>query len=445
MNPIRALVPALLALSPAVAALDATAADFGIQPVALGAGARALGMGGAFSAVADDATAVTWNPAGLTQCERPEVALSLGWYHSEAQTRDDGTRSSDDQALDHVSGLVPFFAFGCQQVVGVAWQRQYDFTRALAWREDLVDIPNDFELHAVESHDSDGSFATLGLSYAIEVHPGLSLGVTINRWDDAWTGASHYNSSGTSQTVVIFSGITQTQLYESTAEMHVVDGTSLVLGGFWQAAPALTLAVVAKPTYELHLEHQAQVHSVTDDGFGNVTDTSYPQTTQAMLRHPSSLTLGAAWRHDDLHTVSCEATATRWSQYRVDDGVNRFSPVNLYVDPADFADLWTLRLGYEYVAILPQVILVPRLGLLLEDLPATTTAPSLSSFTEVEASYDRWWGATAGLSVCQRRWIWDLGAQVRYGNDVGAGQYVAIDQTVDMLVTTVRLGLTVQF
>ena len=42
------------------AALDLVDSTFGDQPVAIGAGARALGMGGAFSAVADDATASTW-------------------------------------------------------------------------------------------------------------------------------------------------------------------------------------------------------------------------------------------------------------------------------------------------------------------------------------------------------------------------------------------------
>src|SRR4029453_506818 len=37
-------------------------------------GARALGMGGAFVAVADDATAVVANPAGLTLLQRPEIS-----------------------------------------------------------------------------------------------------------------------------------------------------------------------------------------------------------------------------------------------------------------------------------------------------------------------------------------------------------------------------------
>ena len=43
----------------------------------VGSGARALGMGGAFIAVADDATSASWNPGGLVQLETPEVALVL--------------------------------------------------------------------------------------------------------------------------------------------------------------------------------------------------------------------------------------------------------------------------------------------------------------------------------------------------------------------------------
>ena len=39
-------------------------------PSPVGSGARAAGIGSAFVAVADDATAASWNPAGLVQLER---------------------------------------------------------------------------------------------------------------------------------------------------------------------------------------------------------------------------------------------------------------------------------------------------------------------------------------------------------------------------------------
>ena len=44
-------------------------------------GARSLGMGGAFAAVADDATAAFANPAGLTQLTRPEVSLEGRYWN----------------------------------------------------------------------------------------------------------------------------------------------------------------------------------------------------------------------------------------------------------------------------------------------------------------------------------------------------------------------------
>src|SRR5262249_18832771 len=47
----------------------------GRSAVVLGAGARAFGMGGAFLARADDATAASWNPAGLSYLRRPELSL----------------------------------------------------------------------------------------------------------------------------------------------------------------------------------------------------------------------------------------------------------------------------------------------------------------------------------------------------------------------------------
>jgi len=41
----------------------------------IGVGARALGMGGAFSAIANDGSAVYWNPAGLSQLTKREISF----------------------------------------------------------------------------------------------------------------------------------------------------------------------------------------------------------------------------------------------------------------------------------------------------------------------------------------------------------------------------------
>lgn len=51
----------------------------------IGVGARALGMGGAFASVADNPSAVYWNPAGLCGIDRSEAEFShQSWYQDMA-------------------------------------------------------------------------------------------------------------------------------------------------------------------------------------------------------------------------------------------------------------------------------------------------------------------------------------------------------------------------
>ncbi len=60
----------ILAVSPAsFAGVDA------MPHLRLGAGARSIGLGGAFTAIADDATATVWNPAGLGSA--PDLSLNF--------------------------------------------------------------------------------------------------------------------------------------------------------------------------------------------------------------------------------------------------------------------------------------------------------------------------------------------------------------------------------
>lgn len=435
------------------AAVDWTDASFGDQPVAIGAGPRALGMGGAFSAVADDATASTWNPAGLTQCERPELAASLGWYHAAIDAGDDQRANRAALRPEHLSAMAPFFMLGCQQVIGVAWQRRFDFTNERAVSQSLGDDsdPGGIVLTGsdVESVTRAGSFATIGASYAIEPTPGWSVGVTINQWADTWTRASHFqrDAHGESYSATTLSGFelfSERRNIDISAETRVLSGTSLTLGTWWQATPALTLAVVVQPGYSLALETQTDTTEFIDDGL--TQDTTFTRTTsRSNLHHPPSVTLGSAWRHGDLTTLSCDATWTRWRQYYIDEGGLRRSPISSLLNPEDFRDLWTLRAGFEHILILPDMVLVPRCGALAEWLPAASAAPSLNAVEQTSATSDLWLGATTGISLCQRSTIWDAAVQVRRGDNIGAGQFASPDRTADATVVAMRLGVTLQF
>ena len=54
---------------------DFRTAKYGSEFLSLGAGGRALGMGGAYCALANDVTAGYWNPAGLVNVDYPQIIL----------------------------------------------------------------------------------------------------------------------------------------------------------------------------------------------------------------------------------------------------------------------------------------------------------------------------------------------------------------------------------
>ena len=60
--------------------LTAQVAKYSNEFLAIGVGARALGMGNAYVAVTDDVTSGYWNPAGLTAMSSP---YQVGLMHSE--------------------------------------------------------------------------------------------------------------------------------------------------------------------------------------------------------------------------------------------------------------------------------------------------------------------------------------------------------------------------
>jgi long-chain fatty acid transport protein len=70
-------------------------------------GARSMGLGGAFVALADDATAAFANPAGLVQLLRPEVSLELRTRQYSTPYTEGGRASGEPTGLgiDNVDGL----------------------------------------------------------------------------------------------------------------------------------------------------------------------------------------------------------------------------------------------------------------------------------------------------------------------------------------------------
>ena len=104
-------------------------------PLPSGSGARALGQAGAFTAVADDATAASWNPAGLIQLESPEASVVYRFSKTGNRhySNDDSFRTEDDtfrnDSLNYFSFAYPLSIKNHDVVVSFNYQEAYDFTQ----------------------------------------------------------------------------------------------------------------------------------------------------------------------------------------------------------------------------------------------------------------------------------------------------------------------------
>ena len=94
--------------------------------IVLGVGARALGMGGAFLARPDDATAATWNPAGLSYLRRPEVSV-VGNTLSAHSTLGLDTTHGNASTLDFLAITYPLSFGGSAGSAQISYQRAIPF------------------------------------------------------------------------------------------------------------------------------------------------------------------------------------------------------------------------------------------------------------------------------------------------------------------------------
>jgi len=199
-------------------AIDKYAGEF----LKLGVGARALGMGGAFASIADDASAVYWNPAGLTFLRQGQ-ALGMHAEHFGGE-------------IGHDFLTVAYPLRGATRasegIVAIGWDRVAvdDIEVTL---DGLLDYGQDGVSGTGDTGENDGKY-TLGetfdyskfrmetnanqaffFSYAQNVSDRLSVGGTVKllRMDLVGTNAT---------------------------------GIGADLGLLWQASPSLTLAAMAQ-------------------------------------------------------------------------------------------------------------------------------------------------------------------------------------------------------
>jgi len=208
-GPVLAALVLVASLAPALAAQTAPSLDaFGLLVAEqsrpsfsiVGAGARAAGMGGAFTALADDASAASFNPAGLALLVRPEASVVLDGRRRhdayEAFTDVEGgvTETYDASSSSFSTANVNFASFTYPVLVAdrnltfqLSFHREidFDFQGDRSFGESAAGVGPIATLE--QRVDQDGDVSTLSLAAAYQLTQRLSLGITLSRWMGSWT------------------------------------------------------------------------------------------------------------------------------------------------------------------------------------------------------------------------------------------------------------------
>lgn len=381
------------------------------SPNPVGSGARALGMGGAFIAVADDATAASWNPGGLIQLETPEVSVVGAYNHRTEDTtyqafpEASGPQSISTVDLNYLSGVYPFGVLGHNAVVSLNYQHLYDFNKKARFGT-RDDDPPQIETTWYE-FEQEGGLYTISPAFAFQILPSLSVGVTLNVWEDAlfdneWKLKRHQTSSGNFMEFP-FSSV------EDLQETYKFSGINCNLGIMWNINSTFTLGAVFKSPFRgdvKHAYHSTKTIVYPTDPEKNRTEVkSYSE--KETLDMPMSYGIGFAARLSDALTLALDLYRTEWGDYVLHTGDGRkLSPITGKPESdSDVGATTQVRLGGEYLIIGEQTVIPLRAGLFYDPEPA-------------DGSPDNFWGVSVGSGIAYKQFVYDIAYQYRFGRDV---------------------------
>jgi long-subunit fatty acid transport protein len=402
----------------------------------VGSGARALGMGGAFIAVADDATAASWNPGGLIQLESPEVSIVGAYFYRNEDNyfgkspESNGQQDFDFAGINYLSAAYPFNWGGRNMIFALNYQNLYDFTRH--WKFSQQQISGTVDIWQDTDYKAEGSLGAIGLAYSIQVSPAFSLGLTLNFWsdslyDNSWEQRRNISGTGSSLAGPVTS-------IESSIDKYSFSGINANIGFLWNATGRLTIGGVFKAPFRADLEHQSTSYTYLQIGAAAPAITNDHYVEDLKVDMPMSYGLGIAYRFSDSFTMSLDVYRTEWDDFALytPDGEKR-SPVTWeLLATADIQPTTQVHTGAEYLFIRDKYVIPFRAGVFIDPAPA-------------KGSPDYYYGLSVGTGLAYGRFIFDVAYQYRFANDANEFIMETLDFSQDIREHTVYASTIIHF
>ena len=304
-------------------------------------GASALAQGNAFVARADDASAIYFNPAGLTQLQKPQLSLGASFvlpsveYHGNGVSEDMDTKINTLPNMYFTSPIIENkLAAGIGINVPYGLQGKWDgdgFSRY---------VVTDFKL----------SIINVNPTITYKPLSCLSIGAGLDYYYATTDLDKHINVG------LINSSLTGTSIDPTTpeglqdADLHG-DAFGYNAGILYTITPQHSIGISFRSKADLDLKGKlslSRLSGATAAVFGS-SDFDTRTTTNATL--PEMLSLGYAYKHNNLWSIEADVQWTNWSRFDVlkssFDSTNPLLEAN-NEDVRNWHNTWSFALGGEY-------------------------------------------------------------------------------------------------
>jgi long-subunit fatty acid transport protein len=388
-----------------------------ITPEPVGSGARALGQS-AFIAVADDATAASWNPAGLINLERPEASFVGAWrtitkdYSPELPGVLVGQDNWSESEINFMSYAQPMEIGNTDVVISVNYHQVYDFGgKYNGLIPGTIISGSRLEIEG----KSEGAVSAYSLAGGLSMpsYPKLSIGASFNWYAKSLLNDYAWRVKKTDK-VFLSPGNDPFAVVDTTETFDDFRGYNFTFGLLWDVHEReenlLTLGLVYHTPFTANVDQAITI--TTADG-------TISKLQSMDIDFPATLGAGMNYRISDALSVAFDVEWKEWSQFnqKVSDGTSD-SPID--------EDTLSYRLGFEHLSFSEfarESVLACRGGLFYEPRPANYHDPLPV------------YGLSAGLGwTVKDQYSMDFAYQYRWGDqDIG---YIDYDYQEHFLVAS---------
>lgn len=402
----------------------------------VGSGARAIGAGGAFIGMVDDATAASWNPGGLIRLKKPEVSMVVSGFHRQedfaigTNDRTFGENGMFSGNINYLSASYPFEFLDRNMILSISYQYLYDFNRE--WIMQLSETAGPLSIDRDIDYVQSGGLSAVGVSYCTQIIPGFSFGFTLNFWNLArneWEQRYRILGDGV---------LNHTPIREDyrKRESFGFSGFNANIGLLWRVHRKFSFGAVFKLPFTASIDHQTDIRATVDDSSASdIQNDIFIERADEELNMPMAYGIGFSYHFSDRLTLSADIYKTHWDdcKYKAKNG-DETSPISgLKAEASEIEPTIQVRVGAEYRVARPdrRWVMPIRAGAFYDPMPTEGGLDEFFGF-----SFGFGWTLIDQFSV-------DIAYQYRFADNVGDAFFEGVDFSQDVREHMVYLSMIV--